>query len=265
MDPAEIAEDAMAYLPGARLEREWVLGGCLSWLPGPTPFFANVSAVRADGAETLRRLANHAVEWFGARGRQDCYWFLSPSTTPIDAVEVLTELGVSIVGHGTALMMSSPPPPGPDGIEIREVDGPDSFLTYRLLTLEAGATGGVDDAARAAAIASHDEAWQDMRALGRRRRSYLAYVDGEPLSAGGLLLTEHGVACLAGGATAPSARGRGLYRALVRHRWDIAAAEGVPTLVVQASDDSEPILSALGFTKVADLTLMRQSFSAPRR
>jgi GNAT superfamily N-acetyltransferase len=257
---AEIAEDAMAYLPGVRVERDWSAGGCLSYLPGPTPFFANVSAVRAGDADALQALVGHAAAWFGARGRMDCYWFLTPSTRPANAVAVLASLGLAAVGHGTAMTMTSPPPAGPDGIVIREVDDVDAFLTYRLLTLEAGGTGGVDDAARAAVFADHEEAWRDLLAMQRRRRCYLAYLDGEPLAGGGLLFTEHGAACLAGGATAPAARGRGLYRALVRHRWDVAVAEGTPALIVQASDDSGPILAALGFQKVADLTLMRQAF-----
>jgi hypothetical protein len=51
-----------------------------------------------------------------------------------------------------------------------------------------------------------------------------------------------------------------LVPALVRHRWDVAASEGLPALVVQASDESQPILSALGFAKVADLRLLRHAF-----
>lgn len=250
----------MAYLPGPRVERDWSRGGCLTYQPGPTPFFANVSAVRAGDGAGLAALAQHAAHWFAARGRSDCYWFVSPSTTPPDATRELTSLGLVAVGHGTAMTTTEPPPPGPADVDIREVRDRQSFLAYRLLTLEAGGTHGVDDAERAATIADHDEAWRDLLAAGRRRRCYLAYVDGEPVSAAGLLFTDHDAVCLSGGATAPAARGGGLYRALVRHRWDVVAAEGVPVLVVQASDDSQPILSGLGFQKVADLTLLRQPF-----
>jgi GNAT superfamily N-acetyltransferase len=260
MDPAKIAEDLMAYVPGPRLDRQWSLGGCLSYLPGPTPFFANVSAVRAGDAGGLARLVDHAAEWFAERGRSDCYWFVTPSTTPADAVAQLTPRGLAEVGHGTALTMADPPPVGPVGIDIRTVEDPDSFLTYRLLTLAAGSVDGVDETQRAAAIADNAQAWQDLLAMGERRRCYLAYIDGEPLAAGGLLFIEGDAACLSGGATAAEARGRGLYRALVRHRWDVAAAAGVPSLVVQASEDSQPILSRLGFQKVADIALLRQAF-----
>jgi hypothetical protein len=260
VDHARLAEDLMAYLPGARLERDWSRGACLSYLPGPTPFFANVSAVRTGDAAGLAALVKHAAEWFGARGRSDCYWFVTPSATPANAVDHLTALGLVEVGHGTAMTISEPPPPGPDGVDIREVADKDSFLAYRLLTLEAGSPHGVAASERLATVASHDEAWEELLAMGRQRRNYLAYVDGEPLAAGGLLFTDHDAVCLAGGATAPAARGRGLYRALVRHRWDVVASEGVPVLVVQASDDSQPILSKLGFRAVSDITLLRQAF-----
>jgi len=57
-------------------------------------------------------------------------------------------------------------------------------------------------------------------------------------------------AMLAGGATAPWARGRGAYRALVRARWDDAAARGTPALGVHANERSGPILRRLGFERV---------------
>jgi predicted GNAT superfamily acetyltransferase len=58
---------------------------------------------------------------------------------------------------------------------------------------------------------------------------------------------------LVAGATMPWARGRGLYRALVRKRWDHAVERGTPALVTQAvPDTSYPILKRLGFQDVCD-------------
>lgn len=258
MDPAAIAEDAMAYLPGPRVERDWSAGGCLTYQPGPSPLSATVSAVRTADASELEALVRYSAEWFAARGRTDCYWFVTPATTPADAGSRLASLGLTPWGRGTAMTMTSPPPAGPDGVDIREVEDVEAYLTYTLLTLEAGSVEPIDDAAREAAVAANDAAWRNVLATNGRRRCYLAFVDGEPAAAGGMVFTEHGAAVLAGGATAPAQRGRGLYRALVRHRWDVAAAEGVPALVTQASDESRPILAALGFATVAELDLLRQ-------
>jgi GNAT superfamily N-acetyltransferase len=45
----------------------------------------------------------------------------------------------------------------------------------------------------------------------------------------------------------PLARGKGVYRALVRARWDHAVERGTPILVVQAGAMSQPVLTGLGF------------------
>ena len=56
------------------------------------------------------------------------------------------------------MTMSDPPPPGQDGVDVREVKDVDAFLSYRLLTLEAGSAHGVDEAQRAATVADHRQA-----------------------------------------------------------------------------------------------------------
>jgi GNAT superfamily N-acetyltransferase len=65
---------------------------------------------------------------------------------------------------------------------------------------------------------------------------------------------EAGVA-LMGGAVLPEARGRGMYRALVRARWDHAVARGTPLLVVQAGPMSAPVLDGLGFERHGQIRL----------
>ncbi|MFI9720271.1 GNAT family N-acetyltransferase [Streptomyces sp. NPDC052396] len=67
-----------------------------------------------------------------------------------------------------------------------------------------------------------------------------------------------------GGGTAPAWRGRGIYRALVAHRARIAAARGYRYLQVDASDDSRPILTRLGFTALS-VTTPYVYDPAPRR
>lgn len=53
-----------------------------------------------------------------------------------------------------------------------------------------------------------------------------------------------------GGSTLAAWRGRGIYRALVARRAQLAAERGVMYLQVDASDDSRPILERLGFVVV---------------
>jgi GNAT superfamily N-acetyltransferase len=58
---------------------------------------------------------------------------------------------------------------------------------------------------------------------------------------------------LAGGNLAEHMRGRGIYRALVRARWNEAERRGTPALVVQAGKMSRPILERLGFETVCEM------------
>jgi GNAT superfamily N-acetyltransferase len=64
--------------------------------------------------------------------------------------------------------------------------------------------------------------------------------------------TEFGT--LWGGATLQEWRGRGIYRASVAYRANLAAARGLRYLEVDASDDSRPILERLGFVPVTTTT-----------
>jgi GNAT superfamily N-acetyltransferase len=57
-----------------------------------------------------------------------------------------------------------------------------------------------------------------------------------------------------GGATLREWRGRGIYRALVARRAQLAAAREVPYLQVDASSNSAPILRRLGFQPIATTT-----------
>ena len=59
---------------------------------------------------------------------------------------------------------------------------------------------------------------------------------------------------LIAGCVAEWARGRGIYRALVRARWDDAVARGTPALVTEAKPDtSYPILKRVGFVEVCTI------------
>ena len=57
-----------------------------------------------------------------------------------------------------------------------------------------------------------------------------------------------------GGGTLPQWRRRGIYRALVRYRAELAAARGYKYLTVDASDQSRPILERIGFERLAITT-----------
>src|SRR5262249_52627140 len=82
-------------------------------------------------------------------------------------------------------------------------------------------------------------------------RFYAGYLDGELAGAARALRAGAGVN-LSGGSVKPEARGRGVYRTLVRARWDDAVAWGTPALTGQAGRMSRPVLERLGFELISE-------------
>jgi GNAT superfamily N-acetyltransferase len=83
----------------------------------------------------------------------------------------------------------------------------------------------------------------------------VALVDGQPVS-GGRVDFEDGVefAGLFGGITLPEFRGRGLYRATVAKRAELARERGYRWLYSDALPTSRPILERLGFVPITTTT-----------
>lgn len=83
----------------------------------------------------------------------------------------------------------------------------------------------------------------------------VAFLDGRPVS-GGRVDLDPGVdfAGLFGGVTLPEYRSRGLYRATVARRAEIARERGYRYLYVDAAETSRPILERLGFVKITTTT-----------
>jgi GNAT superfamily N-acetyltransferase len=96
---------------------------------------------------------------------------------------------------------------------------------------------------------------EELTANHERTRLFVAYVGGAPVSVG-RLESAPGSPFVGtyGGATLPSFRGRGLYRALVAARARFALALGARFLVVDAGAMSEPILRRLGFVHLITTT-----------
>jgi GNAT superfamily N-acetyltransferase len=83
----------------------------------------------------------------------------------------------------------------------------------------------------------------------------VAFVDGRPVSTGRVDLDpDTEFAGLFGGVTLPDYRGRGLYRATVLKRAEIARERGYRYLYVDALPTSRPILERLGFVAITTTT-----------
>jgi GNAT superfamily N-acetyltransferase len=94
-----------------------------------------------------------------------------------------------------------------------------------------------------------------------RAVAVVAVVDGQPVSGGRIDFEEETeFAGLFGGVTLPEYRGRGLYRATVAKRAELARERGYRWLYVDALPTSQPILERNGFVAITTTT----PFTLPR-
>jgi hypothetical protein len=181
-------------------------------------------------------------------------WWLSEHSTPADVEAQLLDRGLFVVEGDyliDGLLLTSPPPAVPPGIDVHAVRNAEEFVAV---------TGAQDDAFDTSAAERRDvETMVDEYELERHSDAvalFGAWVDGQVAGGGRALFSPRGV-FMAGGSTAPWARGRGVYRALVRARWDAAVERGTPALAVQAGAMSAPILPRLGFEKVCSFRRLK--------
>jgi GNAT superfamily N-acetyltransferase len=189
------------------------------------------------------------------RGRFACTWEIGSSATPADLRERLYARGMVDDGDPdvAAMVLTEPPPRAPAGIEARAVRDVDEFIEARHVAHAAFGMPANPDEER-----SWRDAWNEQH---DRSRTFVALIDGRIVAHGTSTYTEHGVT-LNGGSTAPDARGRGAYRALVSARWDDAVERGIPVLVTQAGAMSRPILERVGFVEVARIWVLLDDFTS---
>jgi GNAT superfamily N-acetyltransferase len=189
------------------------------------------------------------VEVFAERGER-FEWKLHAHDQPADLAQRL--LGAGFVPEEMETVVIAPvdavarEPQLPDGVRLREVDERADF--DRIAAME-------------------ETIWGDGRAWLADSLEAEHVVDPKAIA---IIVAEAGadVVCAAwvrfasgtkfatlwGGGTLPDWRGRGIYRAVVAYRANLASARGFRYLQVDASDESRPILERLGFVAVTTTT-----------
>jgi hypothetical protein len=242
----EFAEETNQFLPrsagtrGIDTARYYAVVG---------PDWVSVSRLRLREDEVEETVAEVRGFLPGARSVE---WTVGPSSTPADLPERLRALGFGDPDPPNeptfAALALDHEPPGVHGVEVRLAESFDDFLVALEIVFEANAFRD-EDVARMRAEARED--YERLRS--RPGGAWLAYLAGRPAAAAVAVACDRGL-YLAGGSTAPWARGRGCYRALVRARWDDAVARGTPALVTEAlPDTSYPILKRVGFVDVCTI------------
>ncbi len=149
-------------------------------------------------------------------------------------------------GIENALVLLGPPVgDGVDGVEVRLLERWEDFRDGSHVAEAAFGMPGVTKEELRARYA-------DYLHPDNPGRGFVALIDGRVVGTSYAAYGEAGVN-LFGGAVLPEARGRGVYRALVRARWEAAAARETPALTVQAGRMSRPICERLGFVFLAPI------------
>ncbi len=201
------------------------------------------------GGGELDDLIARQRDFFAARG-EAVEWKTRGHDLPTDLVARLEAAGfvaedTETVMIGVAADLAADPQL-PDGVRLREVVEGDDLR--RIADMETAVWG--EDRSWLA-----DELARQVARDGSPTVVLVAESDNLIVAAAWLMIepgTQFGG--LWGGSTLEAWRGRGIYRALVARRAQLAAARGVEYLQVDASDDSRPILERLGFTAVTTTT-----------
>lgn len=216
-------------------------------LSGRGSTWLTVQAIRFGGCDVAAAVA--AARAFGRKqGNALGSWWVSDRSTPVDVEQLLLGEGLRIVAddyENEGLLLTHEPPAATPEVEARQLASFTEYLAAQRVRNEAFAL----PPEQRRAPEHHARDWANWRGSGHGA-IYGAWLGGELVAIGNAFFSPRG-ALMSGGATLPHARGRGAYRALVRARWDDAAARGTPALAVQArKDTSAPILRWLGFERV---------------
>ena len=245
---AQVRQDAEPDQPGARVERaDGVLRTVVPAGQGPSRVtWSDLDSASADGAIAAQ------LAFFAARG-QPFEWKLHDYDQPPDLGARLAAAG--LVPDEEELVMAaltarvarqSRAAARPPGVRVEPVPG---LAGVELLLKVSEQAFGADKSDMRDALAAAVTTAPDTIAI------VIAFAGDRPVAAARAeFLPGRDFAGLWGGGTRPDWRGRGLYRALVGLRAELADARGYRYLQVDALPTSAPILARLGFSALAAST-----------
>lgn len=229
-------------------------------LHGPT--WASISGVSV-GENEVESLVREVRERLAAE--KDPVWWIGPSARPPGLHDQLRALGLREPRDRASLLhavaLTHEPAGAAEGIVVSRIETYEQFRAAREVQWDAFDTL---EARRAEKRALLREEFEESQCLGFPV-AFMAMLGGRPAAMAMAVPSDRGV-LLIGGATAQWARGRGIYRALIRARWDYAVARGTPALVTHAAPEtSYPILRRLGFQDVCTIRRLQDAGTRPRQ
>jgi GNAT superfamily N-acetyltransferase len=225
----------------------------------PVPTQSVTSCIRSTLAELDATIAEIRAT-ARAAGFTGNVWQVGPSCRPDGLIDLLKARGFAPVARPpyeaslTVMVLTEPPPPPKHpGIEARLCANLDEYVQAIRVAMAAFNESEEDTAAWVKAAPAF---WADQD--GVDRFTHIAYLDGRPVGMGFGCSSPSGV-LLGGSGVLQSARGRGVYRAMLQARWEQAERIGRPGLVIQAGAMSRPILEKCGFQALCQLELLEDA------
>jgi GNAT superfamily N-acetyltransferase len=238
------------YADGLEI-RDW--GHCQTKMD---PSFASVdrnllSMIRCE-ADAVDAMMDEIMRYYRGHGKEQICVITGPNTTPSGFTDYLLQEGATLKDRHFGMVFPVD----------RELEGE---VDPRVIVREVDLKGTTDDITDMV-----DRAWgmppgtckqgvDELRKYDKgtvyEPRIFIAFHDGKPAAFSVMeLYDDLPVIRIAGGATDPAFRGKGLYKAMVQARLDAARKLGKSHLVVQAIiDTSAPILKRMGFREICTL------------
>jgi ribosomal protein S18 acetylase RimI-like enzyme len=218
-------------------ERDSILLTC-----GPDSFPALSFAMRIhpEARPDVEVLLRIAKAFFAERKRS--FSIRVRSHVDADLDQACQALGLLRVADNPGMVIDGPLPglPSLSGDELRSVRDVETARAFASVAADAYATSGLrrESAARLFALPE--------RLLAPHVLAVVGYIDHVPCSCAMALLS-HGIAGIYWVGTIPQARGRGLAAACTRSVGNEAFARGARCVVLQASDQGEPVYRRMGY------------------
>ena len=182
--------------------------------------------------------------FFRARGRGCTLWIRAHLDDEL--ARVAAEAGLAPVSESPLMVLDAalPVAADPTGSEIRFIANVDGVRDFAEVSAEAYATLGLPTDATAAVFG------QPERVLRPGTSIVVAYRDGRPLAAA-MAIASHGIAGVYWVGTVPAGQRQGLAAACTRAVSNAAFEAGAACVVLQASQQGEPVYLRMGFREVS--------------
>jgi GNAT superfamily N-acetyltransferase len=245
-----LAEHPILELPiSPSLERIEQAGVVIVVTPFPIAQMIEPVDLALDDVESAVR-ATRAIG--RERGKTVLGWWILPEhdayVSHLETLGLVNDDSAGFEAIENAMALVTPPQVAlGEGVEVKQVESFDEFTGAAHVAMEAFQMPTHVRDEMQAGFATRFEEYLDPRNPGK---DFIALIDGRIVGAATAIAADAGVN-LFGGSVLPEARGRGVYQALLRARWDFAVERGTPALTVQAGRMSKPIVERLGFVQLA--------------